>query len=234
MSARIVHLPPRLHDYILSVCTREPPVLRALREETAAMPQAHYQIGPDEGQLLTFLIELLGARRCLDIGTFTGYSALAMALAMPAEGRVVSFDVSEAFADIAWRYWHEAGVADKIAFVAGPATEGLQARLDGGEAGTYDVAFIDADKESYSVYYELSLALLRPGGIVAIDNTLWRGRVVDPKDTRARTEAVRRLNQTIHADARVTPVLLPLSDGVTLARKRRPDEPAVRAASDAP
>ena len=224
LSARIVHLPPRLHDYILAVGTREPPILRALREETAALPQAHYQISANEGQLLTFLIELIDARRCIDIGTFTGYSALAMALAMPAYGRVISFDVSEAFAAIAQRYWRRAGVDDRIRFVPGPAAAGLQALLDAGEAESVDLAFIDADKEGYADYYEVSLELLRPGGVVAVDNTLWRGRVVDPKDKRARTEAVRRLNQQVHQDPRVTPVLLPLADGVTLAHKRRADE----------
>ena len=222
MSARTSHLPSRLNDYIVTVCTREPPILGALRRETASLPQAHYQIGANEGQLLTFLIELIGARRCLDIGTFTGYSALAMALAMPAGGRVLSFDISETFATIAHRYWREAGVAERITFVPGPALEGLQTLLNEGEAEGFDFAFIDADKETYLAYYEASLSLVRPGGIVAIDNTLWRGRVADPKDTRMRTQAVRELNQRIHRDVRVTPVLLPVSDGVTLARKRGP------------
>lgn len=228
MNARIVHLPPRLYDYTLAVGTREPAILGALREETASLPQAHYQISASEGQLLSFLIELIGARRCLDIGTFTGYSALAMALAMPAPGRVVSFDVSIDFAAIAHRYWREAGVADQIEFVCGPAIDGLQGLLDAGQGASFDLAFIDADKEGYCAYYEISLALLRPGGVVAIDNTLWRGRVIDPKDTRTRTEAVRTLNRHVHQDRRVTPVLLPLADGVTLARKRGADEPSQR------
>jgi len=213
-------LPEALRDYVVAMGCREPPALAALRAETDALPQAHYQIPPEEAQLLTFVLELAGARHVLDIGTFTGYSALLAALVVPADGSVTTFDVSDAFTAIARRHWRAAGVADRIALHLGPATDGLRRLLQEGRAGAYDAAFVDADKESYPDYYALALDLLRPGGVVAIDNTLWRGRVADPADARPRTAAVHALNVRIRDDARVTPVLVPVGDGLTLARKR--------------
>ena len=213
-------VPERLYAYMVQVGCREPESLAALRAETAGLEQAHYQISPEEGQLLGFLLETIGARQALDIGTFTGYSALVAALAMGAEGRVVALDTSEDFTAIARRHWQAAGVADRIDLRLGPALESLDALLAGGSAGRYDFAFIDADKERYDAYYERVLTLLRPGGLAAVDNTLWRGRVADPDNRKAKTEAFRAFNTKLHGDPRVTLVMLPVGDGVTLVRKR--------------
>ena len=170
--------------------------------------------------MLTLVLELLRARRTLDIGTFTGYSAMIAALAIPPEGRVVACDVSVEWTDVARRYWEEAGVADKIDLRLAPATDTLAALVGEGAAGSFDFALIDADKELYPTYYEQALTLVRPGGVIAIDNTLWRGTVVDPAATKPKTETFRSFNAFIHADERVTQVMLPLGDGLTLARKR--------------
>ena len=213
-------LPPDLHAYMVAVGCREPDLLARLRAETATLPQAHYQIAPEQGQLIGFLVETIGARRGLDIGTFTGYSALAAALAMPADGRVVSFDVSKDFTAIARRYWREAGVEDRIELRLGPALDGLDALIAEGGAGGFDFAFVDADKEAYDSYYERALTLLRPGGLIGIDNTLWRGRVADDGNRKPKTEAFRAFNEKLHGDERVALVMLPMGDGVTLARKR--------------
>jgi caffeoyl-CoA O-methyltransferase len=220
VTTRSFHLPEALHDYLVAVSCREHSALADLRAATAALEEAHYQIAPEQGQLLAFLLELLGARRTLDIGTFTGYSALAAALAMPADGRVVTFDLTDRFAGLARQAWRQAGMAERIDFRVGPAVEGLRGLVEEGREGAFDFAFVDADKEGYPDYYELALRLLRPGGVVAVDNTLWRGRVADPADARPRTVAVRTLNDRIRDDARVTPVMLPMGDGLTLARKR--------------
>jgi caffeoyl-CoA O-methyltransferase len=195
-------------------------VLRRLREETAGLEHADMQIGPEQGQLMALLLELLDARRVLEIGTFTGYSALVMALALPEDGRVVACDVSEEWTSIGRRYWEEAGVAHKIDLRLAPAAETLQALLADGREGTFDFAFIDADKEGYDRYYELALRLVRTGGLVAIDNTLWEGKVADPSATDADTEAIRALNAKLRTDERVTLSLLPVGDGLTLALKR--------------
>ncbi len=213
-------LPEALHAYLVEASCREPELLSELREETAALPEAHFQIAPEQGQFLTFLLELIGARRCLDIGTFTGYSALVAALAMPPDGQVVTFDLSDRFTAMARRYWRRAGVAARIELRLGPAEAGLRALVEAGQAGSYDFAFIDADKERTERYFELALTLVRPGGVVAIDNTLWRGRVADPASTNPRALALRAFNHKLHGDQRVTPVLVPIGDGVTLARKR--------------
>jgi caffeoyl-CoA O-methyltransferase len=220
MTTGSIFLPEPIQAYLAEIGLREPAALAALRRRTAALPQAHYQIAPEEGELIRFLVELTGARAGLDIGTFTGYSALAAALAMPEGGRVVSFDVSEDFTAIAREAWAAAGVAGRIDLRLGPAIDGLTALIEAGAAGTYDLAVIDADKEGYAAYYEACLTLLRPGGVILLDNTLWRGRVADPDDRRPRTEAVRALNAMIHGDRRVTPIVLPIGDGVTLALKR--------------
>ncbi len=213
-------VPEALNAYMVQVGCREPEALAALREETARLDQAHYQISPEEGQLLGFLLETIDARRTLDIGTFTGYSAMAAAMAMPEDGRVLAFDTSEEFTAIARRHWQAAGVADRIELRLGPALESLDRLIADGGAGRYDFAFIDADKERYDAYYERVLTLLRPGGLAAVDNTLWRGRVVDPGNHKVKTEAFRAFNSKLHGDQRITLAMLPVGDGVTLVRKR--------------
>ncbi len=224
MAGRRTEIDDRLHDYILANSLREPAVLRRLREETAALPGAGMQIGPDQGQFMALLVELIGARRTLEIGTFTGYSALVVALALPPEGRVVACDVSEDYTAVARRYWAEAGVADKIELHLAPALETLDRLLApgpaGGQAGSFDFAFIDADKSNYDGYYERALALLRPGGLAVIDNVLWDGKVVEEAAHDPDTRAIQALNAKLKDDPRVTVSLLPLGDGLTLARKR--------------
>jgi caffeoyl-CoA O-methyltransferase len=225
MTRHPIEIDERLHDYILAHSLREPEVLRRLRQETAKMPGANMQIGPEQGQFMALLVELMGARRTLEIGTFTGYSALVVALALPPEGRVVACDVSEEFTAVARRYWAEAGVADKIELHLAPALETLDRLLDAGQAegsqaGSFDFAFIDADKANYGAYYERALRLLRPGGLIAIDNVLWSGKVADKAASDPDTRAIQALNAALKDDSRVTLSLLPLGDGLTLARKR--------------
>lgn len=220
MSNQTLNLSESLRDYLLSVSLREPEVLRRLREETASLPMARMQIAPEQGQLMSLLVQLIGARRTLEVGVFTGYSSLAVALALPADGRIVACDVNEEWTSIARRYWAEAGVAEKIELRLAPAVETLDGLLAEGQGGTFDFAFIDADKTGYDAYYERILQLLRPGGLLAIDNVLWSGRVADPSDTEEDTEALRALNRKIHRDDRVYPSLVPIADGLTLALKR--------------
>ena len=208
-------------DYLRAVAADEPASLAELRAATAPHVHAHYQLGTEGGRVLMFLAELMGARRALDVGTFTGYSALALALAMGTEGRVVTVDVETAYQDIAQIHWRNADVATRITAMTGPAVEVLDTLiLEQGEAGGFDVVFIDADKENYARYYEQALVLVRPGGLIALDNMLWRGRVADPANTNPRTVALRALNQKIRNDDRVTAVLLPVGDGFSIARKR--------------
>ncbi len=209
-----------LYDYLLDVSLREADVLVRLREETARMPGAGMQITPDQGQFMALLVELTGARRTLEVGVFTGYSSLAVALALPADGRIVACDVSEEWTAIARRYWAEAGVADKIDLRLAPALDTLDALIAAGEVGTFDFAFIDADKETYADYYERTLELLRPGGLVCIDNVLWGGRVIDPAGSDADTLAIRAFNEKLAIDTRISLSLLSIADGLTLARKR--------------
>lgn len=199
---------------------REPGILRRLREETSTHPMANMQIAPEQGQFMALLIRMLGARRILEVGVFTGYSSLAMALALPEGGEIIACDVSEEYTAIARRYWREAGVSDRIALRLAPATETLDALLADGQAGAFDFAFIDADKPNYRGYYERCLTLLRPGGVVAIDNVLWSGTVADPTQSDPDIEAIRDLNTFLHSDNRVDLSLLPLADGLTLARKK--------------
>jgi caffeoyl-CoA O-methyltransferase len=206
-----------LQDYVLDHWLREPGILRRLREETASHPRAGMQIPPDQGQLMQLLVRLTGARRCLEIGVFTGYSSLSVALALPPDGRIVALDVSEEFTSIARRYWTEAGVADRITLHLGPALE----TLDHLQGEPFDLAFIDADKENYLAYYEKALNLLKPNGLILIDNVLWDGKVADPSADDADTQALKKLNAALHADERIDLALLPIGDGVTVARKRR-------------
>jgi caffeoyl-CoA O-methyltransferase len=220
MSNRTIPLTDSLYDYLLSVSLREPELLRRLRQETAADAQARMQISPEQGQFMGLLARLMGARRCLEIGVFTGYSSLALALALPDDARIVACDVSERWTAVARRYWEAAGVAHKIDLRLATALDTLDHLLANGEAGRYDFAFIDADKENYVHYYERVLELLRPGGLGLADNTLWYGRVADPEDADADTVAIRHFNEHLHRDERVDLSLLPIGDGLTLARKK--------------
>ncbi len=216
MANRTIDLTDEVVDYVRRVGVREHPVLARLREETAPMPMAQMQIGPDQGAFMALLVKLLGARQILEIGTFTGYSSTAMALAMPADGRIVCCDVSREWTDIARRAWADAGVADRIDLRLAPATETI-ATLDD---DSFDMAFIDADKTGYDAYYEGCLRVVRPGGLILIDNTLQHGRVADPAENDDNVRAIRALNDKIAGDERVDTVLLPLADGLTLARVR--------------
>jgi len=220
MSRKTISVDERLHAYLLSVSLREPPILARLREETAAHPASGMQISPEQGQLMQLLVRLAGARRALEVGVFTGYSSLAVALALPADGHLLACDVSPEYTAVARRYWEEAGVSGRIELVLAPAHETLDARLATGEAATYDFAFIDADKGNYLAYYERVLRLLRPGGLLAVDNTLWGGTVADPADRSADTVAIRRFNAMLHDDERIDLSLVPIGDGLTLARRR--------------
>lgn len=206
--------------YIQSVTLREPEVLKRLREETAKLPNAIMQISPEQGQFMGMLIRLLGAKLTLEVGVFTGYSSIAVALALPEEGRIVACDVSEEYTSVARRYWREAGVDHKIGLRLAPAVETLDRLLAEGKSGAFDFAFIDADKENYDGYYERALKLLRPGGLIAVDNVLWHGKVLDESVQDADTRAIRALNEKLHRDERVWVSLLPIGDGMTLACKR--------------
>ncbi len=220
MSTRTLTVTDRLYDYLTAHALRENDVLRRLREETAKLPMARMQISPEQGQFMALLVRLMGARKTLEVGVFTGYSSLCVAQALPTEGRHVACDVSAEWTSIGMRYWQEAGIAEKIDLRIAPALETLDRLLDAGEAETFDFAFIDADKLSYDAYYERALRLVRPGGLIAIDNVLWGGSVADPSDQDDDTQAIRALNDKIHQDERVEMSLLPLGDGVTLAMKR--------------
>ncbi len=221
MSRETRNLSPALREYLLSVSLREHPVLRQLREATQGHPESRYQIAPEQGQLMGQLVMLMGARRIIEVGVFTGYSALSMALAMPEDGRLVACDTSVPYTEVAKGYWRGAGVEGKIDLRIGPAAETLQSMIAAGEAGRYDFAFIDADKERYDTYYEQLLVLLRPGGLIAVDNVLWSGRVIDPDNTDADTEAIRAFNAKLHKDDRIALSMVPIGDGLTLAMKRR-------------
>lgn len=220
MSVRTIELDARLYDYLLAVSVREPRVLAALREETAQLPSAGMQISPEQGQLLRLLVELLGARRCIEVGVFTGYSSTCTALALPEDGTLIACDVSVEYTDVARRYWRRAGVEQRIDLRLGPALSTLDGLLAAGQASSFDFAFVDADKESYLGYYERCLQLLRPGGLLAIDNVLWGGSVADPTNTTASTLAIRALNEHLRGDERVSISLVPIGDGLFLARKR--------------
>ncbi len=219
MSRHTLPLDDALYDYLLAHSLREHPQLAALREATRTHPRASMQIAPEQGQLMALLVKLIGARRTIEVGVFTGYSALAVALALPADGRILACDVSDEYTRVAREYWQRAGVAHKIELVLAPAAQTLAARIAAGEAQIYDFAFIDADKTGYDGYYEQCLRLLRPGGLIAIDNVLWNGTVARPADSDD-TRALQALNDKLHRDERIDLALVPIGDGVTLARKR--------------
>jgi caffeoyl-CoA O-methyltransferase len=209
-----------LHAYLLSISAPQTEIMRRLREETAGMRSGGMQISAEQGQFMRLLVELTGAKKALEVGVFTGYSSLVVAQAMPEEGRIIACDVSEEFTAVARRYWQEAGVAGKIDLRLGPAVETLERLMAEGHAGTFDFAFIDADKSNYDTYFEAALRLLRTGGLIGIDNTLWSGRVADESSQDADTVALRALNRKLADDARVTVSVVPIGDGLTLARKR--------------
>lgn len=220
MSNRTLTLDDRTYRYLLEHSLREAPELAKLRAETASHPKANMQIAPEQGQFMQMLVRLTGARRAIEVGVFTGYSSLAVMLAMPPDGRLLALDVSEEYTGVAHRHWQAAGVADRIELVIAPAKATLDARIAGGEAGRYDFAFIDADKTSYLAYYERLLTLVRPGGLIVVDNTLWGGEVANPGNREADTVALREFNDALHEDPRIDLALLPIADGVTLARVR--------------
>jgi predicted O-methyltransferase YrrM len=217
---RRLQITDELHRYLVDHSVREPDVLARLRDATASLPQAQMQIGPEQGQLMALLAKLVGAKRCIEVGVFTGYSSLAVALALPQDGSILACDVSEKWTAIARRFWREAGVEHKIELKLQPAVRTLEELLAAGEAGRYDFAFVDADKPAYDTYYELLLKLLRPGGLMALDNTLWSGAVADPDEREPNAVALRALNEKLHRDERIDLSLLPVGDGLTLARKR--------------
>jgi caffeoyl-CoA O-methyltransferase len=220
MLKKTVGLDDPLYDYLLSVSLREPEILLQLREETARLPNARMQISPEQGQFMALLVQLLGATKTLEIGVFTGYSSLCVALALPPNGKIVACDVSEEYTAVARRYWEAGGVAHKIDLRVAPALETLDELLAAGQAETFDFSFIDADKGNYEGYYERSLQLVRPGGLIAVDNVLWSGRVADSQNQDSSTKTIRAFNEKLHHDERVTLSLVPIADGLTLARKR--------------
>lgn len=219
MSRRTINLDDHLYDYLLAHSLREHPEQAALRAATASHPHGGMQISPEQGQFMQLLVKLIGACRTIEIGTFTGYSALTVALALPEDGKLLACDISDEYTSIGKPYWQRAGVAKKIELVLARATKTLDARIATGEAGSYDFAFIDADKASYDAYYERCLQLVRAGGLIAFDNVLWSGAVANPavdEDTRA----LQALNDKLHGDDRIDMAMLPIGDGLTLARKR--------------
>lgn len=220
MSAKSIGLTDKLHDYVVDVSVRETVAQRQLREETAELPESAMQISPEQGQFMQLLARILGVRRVVEVGTFTGYSALSMALVLPEDGEVVCIDKSEEWTTLAQDYWVKAGVDDLVDLRIGDGREELDVLLEEGGAAKFDFAFIDADKVNYDAYYEKCLRLVRAGGLVAIDNTLWSGSVADPSDDDPDTVAIRQLNQKLSKDDRVDLSLVPIGDGLTLARKR--------------
>ena len=219
MANRNTPLDESLRDYLVAHSAREHPAQAGLREATRTHAYVGMQIGPEQAQFLALLVKILGARHAIEVGVFTGYSALTVALALSDDGRLLACDISDEYTRVGRPFWELAGVADKIELKLGPALATLDARIAAGEAGSYDFAFIDADKAGYDAYYERCLVLLRPGGLIAIDNVLWGGSVARPAED-ADTAALQALNDKIHGDERVDMAMLPLGDGVTLARKR--------------
>lgn len=221
MSRRTFFLPEPLYDYVISTSLRELPVQRRLREATATMPRAGIQSSPEQVQLLALVVRLMGATRCLEVGVFTGYSALGVALALPPNGSIVACDIDEAVTAVARRYWELAGVAERIDLRIAPALETLDALLAQGHANEFDFAYIDADKGNSDAYYERVLALVRPNGLIAIDNVLWDGKVADPAANDHNTAPVKALNAKIGRDERVDASMIPIGDGLTLVLKRK-------------
>lgn len=220
MSDFTLNMTSELYEYYQNISLREPEVLRELRVQTHKMSMSQMQISPEQGQFMRFLIELMQAKKTLDIGVFTGYSTLCAALAIPQDGKIIACDVNVEWTKIAKKYWEMAGVASKIELILAPATDTLQSLINKGEAGTFDFIFIDADKQNYPTYYEQSLVLARRGGVIAIDNVLWSGQVADSSINDSHTVMFRELNKKILEDERVTMSMLPIGDGLTLVRKK--------------
>jgi predicted O-methyltransferase YrrM len=220
MSNTTIGLSDELHAYVLDVGVREPDVLRRLREETEALPQHDMQIAPEQGAFMAMLVGLMGARRCIEVGTFTGYSSIAVALALPPDGELVCCDVSTQWTDVARRYWADAGVADKVELRIGPGLGTLDALIAAGDRDSFDFAFVDADKPGYGAYYERLLELVRPGGVIAFDNVLYGGEVIGSDSDDDGLKTIQDLNRTLATDERVDIAMLPVADGLTLARRR--------------
>ncbi|MEX0914258.1 MAG: class I SAM-dependent methyltransferase [Wenzhouxiangellaceae bacterium] len=220
MSNRSIGLDSNVYSYLLDNSLREHPLLAELRDETAQLPQSNMQIAPEQGQFMAMLARIIGARRYLEVGTFTGYSALAVTLAMSQQGEATCLDISEEWTTIAQRYWIRAGLADRIHLHLRPAAETLESLIRDGWSGDYDMAFIDADKTGYIDYYDACLTLVRPGGLILVDNTLWDGKVAVEGEQDEDTRAIGAFNRHVHADDRVDLSLVPIGDGVTIARKR--------------
>ena len=221
MSSTHLKITDELAEYIRAFSLREPELLGRLRQETAALPRGSMQITPEQGQFFSLLIQMLNAKDTLEIGVFTGYSSIAVALALPSDGKLIACDISDEYTQVARRYWKEAGVTNKIELRLGPALKTLDGLIADGAAGSFDFVFIDADKQGYDAYYERSLVLLRSGGVLAIDNVLWHGHVADPQAMDPDTNAIRDLNAKVASDDRVIASMLPIGDGLTLALKRR-------------
>jgi caffeoyl-CoA O-methyltransferase len=223
MSDRTTPLTDELYEYLLAHSLREAPILARLREVTANMPDSTMQISPEQGQFMALLVRLIAARRCIEVGTFTGYSSLAVALALPSDASIIACDVNPQTSAIAQQFWKEAGVTRKVQLRLQPALQTLDELIAEGGANLFDFAFIDADKENYRAYYDKLLQLIRPGGLIAVDNTLWGGQVANPRDTGSATVALRAFNDYVHRDERVDLALVPIGDGLTLLRKRLMD-----------
>lgn len=219
MSKQTIGLETQLYEYLLSVSLREAEILTQLRQETASHPMSQMQISPEQGQFMALLVKLIGAKKCLEVGVFTGYSSLAVALALPENGQLIACDVSEEYTNIARKYWQTAGINQKIKLHIAPALETLDRLISEGETNSFDFAFIDADKSNYEHYYERCLQLVHPGGLIAIDNVLWSGRVADPQVEDHRTNKIRQFNEKLHQDKRIFLSLVPIADGLTLALK---------------
>lgn len=224
MSGQYINLTPQIYNYLIQSSVHEHEILKQLRERTSQMSMSQMQISPDQAQLMQLLVKLIYAQRTLEIGVFTGYSSLAVALALPKEGQVIACDINPEWTDIAKEYWEKAGVSDKIDLKLAPAEQTLKELVDAGEEETFDFIFIDADKKNYQLYYELSLSLVRPGGLIVIDNVLWSGQVVDSTNDDPDTIAIRDFNRFIAADDRVFISMIPVRDGLTLAMKQPTDE----------
>ena len=220
MSNKTLNLTDELYQYLLRVSLHETELMAELRKETAKLSMSEMQVSPEQGQFMALLAKLLDARQVIEVGTITGYSTLAIAQVLPADGKVIACDVSEEWTSMAMRYWEQAGIVDKIDLRLAPALDTLDGLLQEERAGDFDMAFIDADKENYLNYYERCLELLRPGGLIMVDNVLWGGSVVDASNQKPETKAIRELNEHVHRDSRVDISLVPIGDGVTLARKR--------------
>ena len=219
MSIRNFYINDNIYEYIINNSLRDLPILKKLRDETRNMPDGRMQISPDQGQFMGFLVKLMNAGKIIEVGTFTGYSSLVMALALKENGQIISCDISEEYTSVARKFWQEAGVSNKITLLLGLAKDSLAELIQNGDAGKFDMAFIDADKANYKIYYENCLDLLRPGGLILIDNVLWSGKTANPEEIDADTLAIRELNFALQKDKRIDLSLLPIGDGLTLARK---------------